>query len=271
MILKAKMEVRNTAELSSFFNAINHDRKYNASHWADYFKPLFCNGVFNNDLQVIANGSMQIMIKPGYAWINGYGYHNTDNLILDIETASGNLNRVDSIVLRLDLTERKIGAIVRKGNNASQPVSPQNERTGVLYDIKLADINVAAGTTNISQSMITDKRMDSDVCGWVTGSVEQIDFSQISVQFETYFNEFQTDNLNNFNVWFERMKEQLSEEAAGNLQLQLDNKVNIVVSNQDIPINNRKVKTFYYFIKDRQSISMVDSIRVSPNMGIKLI
>ena len=28
------------AELYSFFNSKDHDRKYNARHWADYFAPL---------------------------------------------------------------------------------------------------------------------------------------------------------------------------------------------------------------------------------------
>ncbi|NLG04854.1 MAG: hypothetical protein GX567_13640, partial [Clostridia bacterium] len=32
-----------------------------------------------------------------------------------------------------------------------------------------------------------DTRMDAEKCGWVTGSVEQIDFSQITAQFNTFF------------------------------------------------------------------------------------
>ena len=92
------------AENYSFFNSKDHDRVYNARHWADYFFPLFKSGVFNGDLQVVANGGMTVKIKSGYAWIDGYGYHLTDGLVVDLETASGNMNRADSIVIRLDLT-----------------------------------------------------------------------------------------------------------------------------------------------------------------------
>ena len=86
------------AENYSFFNSKDHDRVYNARHWADYFFPLFKSGVFNGDLQVVANGGMTVKIKSGYAWIDGYGYHLTDGLVVDLETASGNMNRADSIV-----------------------------------------------------------------------------------------------------------------------------------------------------------------------------
>ena len=55
------------AELYSFFNSKDHDRKYNARHWADYFAPLFKSGVFNGDLQVTANDDMTVTINTGYA------------------------------------------------------------------------------------------------------------------------------------------------------------------------------------------------------------
>ena len=50
------------AENYSFFNSKDHDRVYNARHWADYFFPLFKSGVFNGDLQVVANGGMTVKI-----------------------------------------------------------------------------------------------------------------------------------------------------------------------------------------------------------------
>lgn len=58
------------AEKYSFFNSKDHDRKYNAKDWADYFYPLFKSGVFNGDLQVVANGGMQVKIKTGLSLIH---------------------------------------------------------------------------------------------------------------------------------------------------------------------------------------------------------
>ena len=177
------------AELFTFFNSKNGDRKYNASHWADYFKPLFKSGVFNGDLEVTANGNMSVTLGAGYAWIEGYGYHNTEPLVIDLEVASGNLNRIDAIKIRLNLTERTIHGIATTGGNAATPAAPTNERSETVFELTVAEVNIPAGTTVITQSMITDTRMDNSKCGWVAGAVEQIDFSQIYAQFTQYFAE----------------------------------------------------------------------------------
>ena len=177
------------AQLATFFNSKGGDRKYNATHWADYFKPLFTSGVFNGDLQVMANGNMSVTIKTGYAWLIGYGYHNTEPLVVDLEVASGNLNRYDAIKIKLDLSARTITAYADKGGNAAAPAKPTNTRNDTAYEITIAEVYVAAGTTVITQSMITDTRMNNTKCGWVTGAVEQIDYTQIYAQFQTYFAE----------------------------------------------------------------------------------
>lgn len=182
------------AENYSFFNSKDHDRVYNARHWADYFFPLFKSGVFNGDLQVVANGGMTVKIKSGYAWIDGYGYHLTDGLVVDLETASGNMNRTDSIVIRLDLTNRWIKAFCKTGSYyAGAGVPPAPEITATIHEIVISHISVAAGVTEITQDMITDTRMDSNICGWVCGAVDQIDFSQITAQFESFFNNYRQE------------------------------------------------------------------------------
>lgn len=47
--------------------------------------------------------------------------------------------------------------------------------------------------------------------------------------------------------------------------------VNIVVMDEDIPIIDREARTFYLKVTDRQSIGFSESIKVSPNMGIKIV
>lgn len=179
-------------EIATFFNSKGGDRKYNATHWANYFKPLFKSGVFNGDLQVVANGAMSVTVKAGYAWLIGYGYQNTEPLVIDLEVASGNLNRYDAIKIKLDLSARTITAYADKGGNAASPAKPANTRSDTVFEITIAEVYIAAGTTVITQSMITDTRMDNAKCGWVSGAVDQIDFSQIYAQFDKYFEEQKT-------------------------------------------------------------------------------
>lgn len=201
------------AEYSSFFNSVSGDRVYTADRFAQYFSALIGNGVFPNPstgLQATANSGMTIKLPTGKAWINGYFYYNSSDLSLTIDTADGVLHRKDNVVIRYDLSNRSITAVVVKGTPGSSPSAPTLVRTTDQYDLKVAEIYIAAGTTTITNAMITDKRYDSSVCGIVTGTVTQIDASTLYAQFETAFN-----------TWFDEMKGQLSTDAAGNLQNQI--------------------------------------------------
>lgn len=235
------------AEHYSFFNSKNHDRVYNASDWADYFVPFFKPGVFNGCLQVVANGGMTVKINEGYAWIDGYKYHLDAPLVIDIETASGSMNRKDNIVVRLDLTNKWVRSFrVTGAYYSEEAMPPEPDISARIHELVIARINVAAGTTEITQDMIEDTRMDGDLCGWVCGTVEQIEFEQIYSQFKAFQelkkeefieyigdleNELQENTTkwaNNFTAWLENLKQQLDEDAAGNLQNQI-NSINAVL------------------------------------------
>lgn len=154
---------------------------------ADWLRPFFCNGVFNGQMQVTANDDMSVTVAAGYGYINGKHRHFLTPTTLDLETASGTLDRIDSVILRRNDTERRIFLTIEKGGNAKSPVAPEPTRDGAIYDLKLAEIYIAAGTVKITQAEITDTRMNAAVCGWVAATVKEIDFTQIQAQFDAYF------------------------------------------------------------------------------------
>ena len=210
---------------ATFFNSKDGDRKYNAADWANYFKPLFVSGVFNGDLFVSAGTGMQVGVATGYAWLEGYGYNNTEDLVIDLEVASGNLNRYDAIKIKLDLSARTITAYADKGGNAASPAKPANTRSDTVFEITLAEVYIAAGTTVITQSMITDTRMDNSKCGWVAGAVDQIDFSQIYAQFNKYFDEQRFRIVNDVETFEEgiNQKQQAADEYLQQYKGEVDN------------------------------------------------
>ena len=248
-------------EKSSFFNSVSGDRKYQASDFAEYFNSLVTNGVFpdpSTNLQVLANGNMTVTIKAGPAWIKGYHYLNDADLILTIAVADGVLKRIDRIVLKMDTVARNITAVVKKGTFASTPVAPVLQRDADAYELGLADVYVANGATSIIQANITDLRMNTTYCGWVN-SLIQADTTAIFNQYLDWYTarqvEYNADFLGwtaakkaaydawyvattsgaesdvttfeaqfqvEFTAWFNSMKDQLSVDAAGNLQNQID-------------------------------------------------
>ncbi len=155
---------------SGFFNSIGGDRKYDAARFAEYFGSFVGNGIFpepESGLKITANNNMTVTVQAGKAWINGYFLVNDDNYILTIENADGALNRIDRIVARYDVIDREIRLQVKKGTFSSSPAAPDIQRDADAYELALADIYIAFGTTDIVQANITDLRRDANYCGIV--------------------------------------------------------------------------------------------------------
>ena len=241
-------------EKSSFFNSVqasdgSYDREYLAEDFARYFASFIGNGVFPNpstNLQVLSNNDMTVSIDIGKAFINGYYYENTTKLVKTIDVADGVLNRIDLVVLRLDFTNREIKTYVKKGTFTSSPKAQSLQRDSDMYELALAEVYISAGATTITQGNITDLRLDNNSCGVVHGVVDQVDTTTIFNQYLAWYEEKSAEfkaNLDNkdseftndikakeeeykkaFEDWFNRMKDQLSTDAAGNLQIQIDKK-----------------------------------------------
>ena len=180
-------------ERSSFFNSVGGDRKYKAEDWALYFGSFIGNGVFplpSTGLQVVADSGMNVTVKEGKAWINGYFYTNTNDLTLTLSTADGVLRRIDRVVIRWDLTERTITARVKSSAPSANPAPPSLQRDADAFELCVADIMVNQGVTAITQGNITDQRLDNALCGLVAGVVQQIDTAAFNAQLQAWFNEY---------------------------------------------------------------------------------
>lgn len=231
------------AEKSSFFNSVSHDRRYAAEDWAAYFSSFVSNGVFakpSDGLQVMALTGMSITIKAGSGFINGYYYRNTTDLVKMLVVADGVLSRIDRVVVRWSLIDRAIFVAVKQGEPASNPVAKPLQRDAEAYELALADVYIGAGVTSIVQSNITDRRASSELCGFVTGVIDQLDFSTLTTQFEAFFSEYRErikDDYNAFDTtmgefeesaqsdfaeWFENLKYVLDGDAAGHLQAEIE-------------------------------------------------
>lgn len=190
-------------EKSSFFNSVSHDRTYKAEDWAEYFASFIGNGVFpvpSTGLQVAANDGMKLTVKTGKAWINGYFYFNTGDLAVTLETADGQLNRIDRIVVRWDLTNRIMSVKVKSSAFSAKPSAPTLQRDADIYELALADVYVGAGVTAITQSNITDQRLNTSLCGVVAAVVDQIDTEAFNAQLQAWFAEYQSLSAAEYNT-----------------------------------------------------------------------
>lgn len=215
------------------FRSVSGDRKYSAEDWAEYFALFLSDGVYYssaNKLKVAEYDGMKIKAQKGAGFIGGRMYILDTDKVLTLDTADGVLNRIDRIVLRCDYTNRIMTVTVKKGSYSEKPTAPELTRNADTYELALADVYVAAGTVTITAANITDQRLNTSLCGIVTGLVEQADTTEIFSQFQAYLQEFEQAAQEEFTEWFKYVKDTLSEDAAGNL-LKMINEVNESLNN----------------------------------------
>lgn len=244
----------------SFFNAIldpegNPDRAFDANDFSKYFGTLIKNGIFPNpssNFQIQGDqNNMSVKAEPGLAWIEGHLAYDDSVFILNIDPADSTLDRIDRVVLRLDTLERCIKWVVKKGELSGRPVAKTLQRDADAYEIALADITINHGATKVTQTMITDLRMNTELCGWVTGTVTQIDTTTLFNQmeqwkadyiaktntwttdqenkfltwkqlFETSATDWRTEEERKFTEWLDSLKGKLEGDVAASLTLRVD-------------------------------------------------
>lgn len=257
------------AQTSGFFNAIieggNPDRAYDAEDFAKYFAAFIGNGVFAHNLNKLkvapGDNNLSVKVKSGRAFCNGYWFNSDSDKTLLLSSNTSYNPRWDGIVLSFDFDSRTAALEVKTGiptptydagkqyiyNNLSRNLSS-------VYQFCLAIVRVPANTITyqVTSSDIFDVR-SGKYCGWVTGLVEQYDFSAITEQLQS-----------EFDTWFEHMKDQLSEDAAGELQYQID-LLNYTVSAQTPVVLYENYSKRILPIYDEDFDASTDVIQLSQN------
>lgn len=174
-----------------FFNSVNGDRKYNAAQIGRYLQYLVSDGVYaysSDSLQVLANDGMEVQVQAGRAMLDHHFMENDAPITLTL-TAGGAQDRIDAIIMYVDMTERACGIIVKEGTPAASPTPPPMTRTDVRKEYMLASVRVIKLASSITQSNITDTRANTAVCGWVTGLIKQVDTSTLFTQWQAAYEE----------------------------------------------------------------------------------
>lgn len=190
-----------------FFNSINQDRVYNADQMSLYFEGLISDGVYENvggAMQVLAGSGMTVNVQTGRAIVDSKWVKNDAVYSITLSPSHVTLDRYTAIVLRLDYANRMISIVAKDGTPASTPVKPAMQNDNTIVELCLAYVFVAHGVTSVTQANITDMRA-SGLCGWVTGIVEQVDTSQLFLQWQTAYEEF----YQSFQDWFDHLTKTL--------------------------------------------------------------
>lgn len=243
---------------------------FDRAETSDLFRLLFSKLVSNGVLaspsdcfQVVAAEGLNVTVRPGFGMINGaFAYDEAENT-LTLEKAPAQYSRIDRIVLRCNYADRLCELVVKTGTVANNPVAPKivQPAAGDYYELGLATVTVGANVTAVTQANITDTRMDSTVCGFITQLIDHLDTSVFFAQLDQFYTEFVSkteadyrlsreeylamcqdivDTLNtfektaesDFDIWFDTIKGKLAGDIAGALQIQIDNLTQTVFLNR---------------------------------------
>ena len=202
------------AETSGFYDAEelvsgDYDREYVSEQFAQYFALFIGNGVYaspTNQLKVVAGGGMNIIVKEGWAFINGRWYHNDSDLVIPVppNTTAATIN--SGVFVHHSGSDRDIHSILATGRTIPDREAP-------YWELKIAELQIPTGTTAITDAMIIDTRTDESVCGFVKNLLQGvIPTADLFAQYNAIFMDF-----------YNHIKDQLSEDAAGHLQVEIDN------------------------------------------------
>ena len=206
---------------SGFFNSLNHDRMYDADDMNAIFDGIITDGVFGNigDRFIVTPSSgMTINIGTGKARLHQIFVENDANLALQVSQSDVLLNRIDVVVIRVDKTisGRRGDITILKGTPSQKPIAPTLLTDSQIWGMPIAYINVNANVNKITASDI-QYLVGRNTTPLITAPMQTINVDSYVKNME-----------NQFKDWFAEMKEKLSQDAAGNLQ----NQINAIKSEQ---------------------------------------
>ncbi|MGY5237928.1 hypothetical protein [Clostridium tertium] len=183
-------------EYSGFFNG---DQEYGQEEFNRYFDNIYESGVsVNVDSTMtlaVTSTSSGVQVASGFSIVKGFYLYNDSIKALNI-TRDINYDRIDRIVVRLNLSTSKVSIELKQGIGGSKPVAPNLQRDNLVYELSLAQVLIP----RIGDFIVTDERYRQDLCGAIRPK-NLAEFNQMlkgfTEQFDRWFNSQQAKGWRN--------------------------------------------------------------------------
>ncbi|MFJ3083029.1 hypothetical protein ACIPJG_25195 [Streptomyces halstedii] len=134
------------------------------SQWSRMARRWGLDGVHADDpgataLKVTGNGTGNVSLAIGEAFVNGFYYKNDAAKNIPITANAGSAARIDTVVLRASMSTKTVRAFYRTGGT-SAPTLAADENGD--YEMPLAQCTVAAGSSVVTATNVADRRWFTD-------------------------------------------------------------------------------------------------------------
>ena len=194
-----------------FYNALNHDRLYDAIQMSSIFDGIIRDGIFSTigDTMIVTapEDGMYVNVGSGRAWFNHTWTLNDTAYPIEAEQAEVVLDRIDAVILEVNSSAEVRANSIKflKGTPSSNPVKPTLTHNAEVNQYALAYVRIRAGQTTIFQSDI-ENAVGTDETPFITGVLQQVSIETLLKQWEsefnTYFTNFKNTSTTEFNNWF---------------------------------------------------------------------
>lgn len=148
-------------EYSGFFNG---DQEYGQEEFSRYFNNIYESGVSTNEDNTmtlgVANNSNVIKVESGFAIVKGFYLYNDShkNLLIAPDV---NYDRIDRVVVRLNISNGKVSIEVKNGVAGTNPKPPILQRDKLIHELSLSQIYVPRS----GSLTLIDERYRQELCG----------------------------------------------------------------------------------------------------------
>lgn len=191
---------------SGFYNALNHDRQYEATQIGSIFDGIIEDGIYETigqKFMVTASGNgLVVNVGTGRAWFDHTWTLNDAILPIEMDEAELVLDRIDAVVLEVDasLSGRTNAVKTVKGTPSSNPVKPTLINTEEVHQYPLAYVSIKAEQTLVEQSDI-ENAVGTSATPFVVGVMEMMDVDALVAQWQTQFENMMRDDQQDFTNW----------------------------------------------------------------------
>lgn len=184
------------AEHYGFFNG---EQEYGQDEFCRYFDSIYESGISvdeNNTLTFgVTKEGNSLKVSKGFSIVKGFYLYNDSVKNINI-TKDNTYDRIDRIVVRLNLSTSKVSIEHKQGVPGSKPQVPAIQRDNLIYELSLAQVLVA----NNGLIEITDERHRHELCGAIRPkslSEFNLMIQEFTKQFDKWFDSQQSKGWRN--------------------------------------------------------------------------
>ena len=151
-----------------FYDSINHDRVYSARQFNSFLEGVINDGVFRTigdrfNVTRVTEEAWQVKVGSGKAFFNGiWTYNDSDDVVLNVDSSASQVHRYDSVILKIDETNRTNTIEIKKGEAVSSSTAreeipkPALINEGGIHEYRLANLYIgpSASTIQVENTVI---------------------------------------------------------------------------------------------------------------------